>query len=313
MDRDRDLPPDDADELTWLLFHQDNVLTRSQALHHLTPKAIEHRTRSGRWLSLHRGVLLADPGPVTLRQRHWAAVLAAAASGAAYLAGLSALQSVGLRRITSPVIHVLLPADRDDVRPPAGVRLHRSRRLDAEDVHGVGLPPATMPARSLVDATQWASSPDEARTIMAATFQQRLVSVDDVAGALGRMRKVRRLPLLLRTLADVATGSHTLAELDILALCRRGGLPEPNRQFRADADGNSRYLDLLFEEWGLHVEIDGRHHLEIRQWWRDLHRQNTLSVHGWRLLRFPSYIVREQPDVVIAQIRAALTAAGWSG
>lgn len=313
MDRDRDLPPDDADELTWLLFHQDNVLTRRQALHHLTPKAIRHRVRTGAWLSLHRGVLLAHPGPVTMRQRHWAALLAVAASGTAYVAGLSALQFLGLKRIGSSVIHILLPASRKDLRPPPGVRVHRTRNLEEADLHSVGLPPITMPARSLVDAMQWASSVNEARMIMAATFQQRLVDADDVLGALERLRHVRRRGLILRVLADVATGSHTLAELDILALCRRAGLPEPRRQVRVAADGVTAYLDLFFDEWGLQVEVDGRHHLDVDQWRRDLRRQNALSAKGFRVLRYPSHSVREEPEVVVAQIRATLISLGWPG
>jgi hypothetical protein len=53
---DRDLPPDDADELTWLLFHQDNVLTRRQALHHLTRKSTVTRRAAASRVAKRRGM-----------------------------------------------------------------------------------------------------------------------------------------------------------------------------------------------------------------------------------------------------------------
>jgi very-short-patch-repair endonuclease len=311
---DADLPPEDADDLTWLLFRQDSVITRRQALQFLSAKAVRHRVNSGRWRRVHRGVFVTHTAALTHRQRQWAAVLATAAGGSAYLAGLSALQLFRLKRVDSRVIHVLLPDERNDVNPPPGVRVHRTRRLAAEDVHHVGLPPCTMPARSLVDAAQWASSPDQARLIIAATFQQRLVDGEDVASVLHRMPKPRRLPLIMATVADAEGGSHTLAELDFVALCRRAGLPTPGRQVRrTDADGRVRYLDAYFEQWGIHVEIDGRHHMAVDQWWQDMDRQNVLVSSGLHTLRFPSSVVRWHPEAVVLRLRAALTAAGWRG
>jgi len=35
-------------------------------------------------------------------------------------------------------------------------------------------------------------------------------------------------------------------------------------------------------------------------------RQNDLWIKGARVLRFPAWLVREHPDQVIAQVRAAL-------
>ena len=72
-----------------------------------------------------------------------------------------------------------------------------------------------------------------------------------------------------------------------------------------------RYLDALFDEWQVHVEIDGAQHMDVRQWWADMKRQNDLWVPGGRVLRFPSWAVRHRPDEVAAQVRAALIAAGW--
>jgi very-short-patch-repair endonuclease len=113
---------------------------------------------------------------------------------------------------------------------------------------------------------------------------------------------------------DASAGAHSIAELDFAALGRRAGLPEPTRQsVRVDSRGGRRYLDVHYEEWRVHVEIDGAHHLEPASWWADMKRQNELWISGDRVLRFPAWAVRERPNEVIAQVRAALRAAGWPG
>ena len=258
----------------------------------------------------HRAAL-THTGALTLRQRHWAAVLAVGASGRAYLAGLSALRAHGVT-LTTPAIDVLLPHTQRDLRPPPGVRVHRTRLLHPDDLHTVGLPPATMPARSVVDAAQWARSDTEARTIIAVAFQRRIVCANDLAEVTARMPLMRRRELIRRTAADAEGGAHSLAELDVVALCRRAGLPEPGRQVRrVDASGRQRYLDMYFDEWGIHVEVDGAHHLDAEQWWADMRRQNEVWIRGDRILRFPAWVVRNRPEEVEALLRAALTAAGW--
>ncbi|MFI6762725.1 DUF559 domain-containing protein [Micromonospora sp. NPDC050417] len=304
----RPLPPD-AEPLAHLLVRQSDVLSRRQALRHLSPKAVQHRIESGRWQFAGRGVYLAHTGPVSREQRRWVAVLGV---GSAVLAGLSALELLGFRGYHSEALHVLISASRKDLDPPYGVVVHRTRRLLPADVHRMGLPPCTMPARSLVDAAQWAPNDDRARAIVAAGFQQRLVSGTEVDKVLTRMPNARRRRLILATTADARDGAASIAESDFLRLCRRAGLPEPSRQVRrTDARGRRRYLDVYFDDWRVQVEIDGGQHLEVRHWWADMRRQNDLWVAGVRILRFPAWVVRDRPDEVVAQLRAALQAAGW--
>ena len=302
------MPSADAGELEWLLFRQNGVISRRQALRHLTDKRLRHLVASGRWRVAHRGVLLAHTGPVTEEQRQWIAVLAVSRS---YLGGLAALRQFGLRGVRPRAIDVLVPASRNSVRPPAGVVVHRTRSLPRQDRRPVGGPPHTMPARSVVDAAQWARSDEEARLIVAAAFQQRLVVGDDIDEVLARMTAVPRRRLIRLTANDARGGSYALGELDLIALCRKAGLPPPSRQvLRTDRRGRRRYLDAFWEQWGLHVEIDGAHHMDVEQWWADMQRQNALWVAGERVLRFPAWLLRERPDEVIAQLRMALMAAG---
>jgi very-short-patch-repair endonuclease len=300
---------DHADALTFLLLRQHGVVSRAQALGHLTPAALRHRVASGRWQRVHRRVYVGRTGPITHAQRPWIAVL----GSGGVLAGLAALEFDGFRGYPAVVTDVLLPAGRHHVDPPPGVRIRRTVHLDADDVIRAGLP-RTGAARSLVDAAQWAATDDQACAIVAAGFQQRLVGAGDVEKVVERLRHVRRGALITRTAADAAGGSHSLAELDYLRLSRRAGLPEPSRQHvRQDCAGRRRYLDVWYDEYGVQVEIDGGQHFEARAAWADMRRQNDLWITGVRVLRFPAWLLRARPAEVMAQVEAALTAAGWPG
>ena len=261
---------------------------------------------------MHRSVFVAHSGPVGPAQLRWIAVLSV--GNHAVLGGVTAAQAGGLRGYGTDVVHLLLPAGRRGDRVPHGVIVHRSSVLDDSDVLYVGRPPRTRSARSLVDAGQWASSDSEARAIIAAGFQQRLVSPAGMVSVLARLPRARRRRLIAETIADAAGGAHSLAELDLVALCRRDHLPEPSRQtIRRDATGRRRYLDAYFAEWQVHVEVDGAQHIDPRNAWADMKRQNDLWIAGDRVLRFPAWILRADPAAVMAQIRAALLSAGWPG
>ena len=305
------------DPLTALIDEQHGVVARWQARNLLSEKALRHRVAAGRWRRVHRAVYLTYGGAITLAQRHWIAVLSGTTgpsirdSRAACLGGLSALQVHGLRTITSNQVHLLIPAARRLVAP-AGVAVHRSRSFTDEDRHPASLPPTTALARSVVDAASWARSDNEARLIVAASFQQRLVRAGELEPVLRRLRNVPRRDLIRSTGDDAAGGSHTLGELALVEICRRARLPLPTRQVRfRDLSGRLRFLDAVFDPWKVAVEIDGAHHDEHRQRWDDAERDNALILATYQILRYPSHVLREKPRHVAAQLRTALTAAGW--
>ncbi|MEO3748079.1 DUF559 domain-containing protein [Plantactinospora sp. B5E13] len=306
----RPLPADNADELAWLLFRQDNVIAWRQARDFLTPAAIRHRVFSGRWRRVHPRTYVTHSGPIGPEQRLWIAVLSAGPG--ALLAGPTALDGYGLRRYRTTGVHVLVATERQPRNIPPWVVVHRTSVLPQTDVHEMAAPPRTMPARSVVDAASWADSDDRAVAIVAAAFQRRLVSLAEIEAVLDHLPRARRRGLIATAAQDAAGGSHSLAELDYLRLNRRYGLPEPSRQtVRRDPDGKRRYLDIYYQRWGVHVEIDGSQHLDVGQQWADMKRQNEIWISGDRVLRFPAYLVRRRPDEVFGQVRAALVAAGW--
>ena len=303
-----------SDGLGYLLFVQDGVISRRQALRHLSEGAIRHRVESGRWQAVHRAVYLTQTGAISPDQRRWVASLAAGDGYPTLLGGTSALAVVGMRGVDVRQIHVLVATSGRHRRPPPGVVVHRTGRVPVEDQHRVGRPPCTMPARSLVDAAQWARSDRDAAAIIAAGFQQRMVAAADMASVLERMTHAKRRRLILEAVVDASGGAESIAEMDFARLCRRHRLPEPSRQVpRVDSAGRRRYRDVYFDQWRVHVEIDGAQHLEVASWYADMRQHNEIAIAGEVLLRFPAWVVRHKPDDVAAQVRAALLAGGWTG
>jgi len=139
----------------------------------------------------------------------------------------------------------------DSPADQAGLAIHRIRALGPEDLQPVLHPPRTRLPRSLVDAARWAATPDRACAVLAASVQQRLARPADLRAVLQRMPTARRRALLLRTIDDIDGGAHSLAEIHLVRLCRREGLPEPEQQVaRCDRAGRRRWLDAYWSRWG---------------------------------------------------------------
>jgi hypothetical protein len=308
-----------AAALEWLTFEQAGVLATRQARELLTDGAIRGLVRSGRWRSICRGVLLSGNGRLTRDQQLWVAVLACGIG--AVLAGPTAATEGGVRGLRERALHVVVPVNRRAGRTVlrtlpidmAGVVLHRTAILPAEHLQ-IGRPPRTTLARALVDAAAWARTTDEAQAALAVGCQQRRVLPAELQAVVDVLPRLRRRALIRQTLADIEGGAHALSEIDFLRVCRRYQLPLPDLQERrTDSAGRIRYLDAYWRAWGLHVEIDGAHHMDVRHWAEDMRRQNDVWIAGDRILRFPAWLVRSRPDEVATAVRAALSAAGWGG
>ena len=294
-------------ELGELLRSQSGVVDVRTAQRCLAPAALRWRLDSGRWQRPCRGILVAHSGPLSAEQALWVAVCWAGPG--ALLAGLTAGRLDGLSGFDDRRVHVLLPAARRvrKERPPFPVIVHRSTLLGPADIHPARRPPRTRLARSLVDAAAWMATDDRARAVLAAGVQQRMVRADDLMTAAIRATRLRRRSLIVATLGDIVGGAQALSELDFSRLVRSYGIPEPDRQaVRHDAQGRRRWLDACWEKHRLIVEIDGCWHMDAATWWKDMRRDNEFTAIGYRVLRFPAFAIRCQPDDVARQIREAL-------
>lgn len=304
-------------DLARILADSDHVLATETALRYMTRSEIRWRVASGKWQSPCNGVLVTHSGPLTESQMQRVALIATGPRSA--LGGLTAAWLDGFKGFgdTAPVterpIHLLAPfgyTHRAELPLPT-MKVHYTRVLTNLDIHPVREPRRTRMARSLVDAASWRSTDRGAMALLAAGVQQGRTRVSDLRAVLDRIRTVRRRRLMYEILADIEGGAQALSELDFTrAVVRRFGLPEPSRQVgRRDSRGRQRWIDAVWEEQKVIVEIDGAQHIAPLDQWDDMERDNDFNAEGYRVLRFPAWLVRQHPEYVAAKIAKALTIA----
>ena len=288
-------------------------MNTTSALGWMSRQELRWRLTSGRWQRPCHGIVVAHSGPVTEQQRLWAAVLWAGPG--AVLAGLTAARLDGLQgfpghdAVADRPIHLTVPTSRSVRRKSPGlpVVVHYSTALGSAHVHPTRQPPRTRTARSLVDAAAWMATDRGAQAVLAAGVQQRLVRVEDLTAVVALNQRLPRRTVIKDTLDDIEGGAQALSELDFTRLLRRHRLPGPDRQSqRLDSCGRRRWHDAVWETSRLIVEVDGIHHLEVTQYWADSDRDNDFTLQGYRVLRFPAFVVRYSPGYVAEKIRNAL-------
>ena len=115
-------------------------------------------------------------------------------------------------------------------------------------------------------------------------------------------------------LQDAANGVHSpLERRYVRGVERAHGLPPARRQARRRHGSGNRYLDNLYETYGLCVELDGNaaHPAEGR--WRDSRRDNANLAQGARTLRYGWPDVTEHRCRTAAEIAEVLRRQGWTG
>jgi very-short-patch-repair endonuclease len=261
--------------------------------------------------------LVTHTGTLTLQQQLWVAVLSV--GGGAVVAGLAAAVEGGLRGFRAEPIDLLVRPDRTNtdarrrLKPGMpGVRVHRTGALPDEHVQA-GRCGRRRRGRWSTPPNGRAAMTRRGPPIIAAGCQQgRVTPPEEILAVVQRMPRARRRGLVIETARYAQGGAEALSEIDFVQLCRRYRLPLPDLQTRRqDASGRVRYLDAYWREFGLHVEVDGAHHMDVRHWEADMRRQNDLWIKGDRVLRFPAWAVRHHPVETAGQLRQALEAVGW--
>lgn len=311
-----------SQSLSDVLAEHEGVLGTSQALQFMSEGQLRWQITSGRWQKPSRGVVVAQSGPLTGGQLVRAALLRAGPS--AVFAGLTAARLDGFkgfedkRPIHEMPIYLLVPPGYKRRSPPPGLNVitHYSRVLTDLDVHPGRQPRRTRIARSLIDAAVWTPTDRGAMAILAAGVQQGLIRADDLRQAAGRVDLLHRRKLITEAVGDIAGGAHALSELDFLRqVVRAFGLPEPSRQVaRRDARGRRRWTDVMWDDYKIVVEIDGTQHTEDPlQRWDDMERDLDLALDGYLTLRFPAWLVRNDPEYIARRILEAFRRASCQG
>ena len=270
------------------------------------PEQIRAQLAAGRWRRWGYAIALHN-GPLTREQRWFVARVHGGPQ--ALLTAFTALEAFGLSGWQRDRVDLLTPAGaRRNLGSPVPFQMHRVRTWDSVRRHR-GAPVHRCADAALVAAASF-TSPRPACGLLAAVVQQRLVKAADLRGSLERAPRLRHRALLRSAVNDIAQGADALSEIDFIRLCRRAGLPPPEQQtIRCERGGRRRYLDATWRRRDgrlLVVEVDGALHLEQQRWWNDQLRQNRIVLGDAVVLRFPSVIVRIQPELVAAQLRSGL-------
>lgn len=298
----------DSKPVRELAFAQAGVISRRQLLGlGLTRWQIKAQLRACRWKAHGRQTISTHTGELSAAAMRWYAVFEAGPR--AVIDGVSALEVAGLTGWQSKKVRVSLPRGAPAVRRP-GLMVRQTRRLRKDDVIQVGLP-RVRPEIAAVRAALWAVTDRQAATLMAMTVQQRLTTAEAIGRALLDIKRHRRRRFLERIVLDLMGGAESMGELDFAVLCRRHGLPGPDRQaIRKTSKGNA-YLDVFWLRFRLVVEVDGIHHIKAPAVVADALRQNNISLEADVVLRVPLLGLRVAEAEFMQQIRQGLVNGGW--
>lgn len=264
-----------------LVSEQGSVVTRGQAIAAgISPATILGRANRGRWQRLERGVYATFTGDPARESLLWAALLRAG-PGAAF-SHQTAAELHGLIDQPSPVIHVTVPADRHPARwsKVPGVVIHRSTVL-GHTRHPVKWPPRTRVEDTVLDLIENAVSFDEAYDWICRAIGRRRTTAERLRATIDARARFRWRRDIELALSDASEGALSLLELRYVRWVERPhGLPVARRQARIGQCTGSRYLDNLYEDYLVCVELDGTAAHPADEQWRDKRRDRVNLAEG---------------------------------
>lgn len=292
---------------------QDGLVTRRQALDvGLSRGVIRHLLGRGRrWQRVLPGVYATFTGPLPERQRLRAALLHAGPQ--AQLTGVTACRARGARYlpVDDGTVHVLVPAS-VRVTHVGFVKVDTTTHLPRPHWHA-GLP-LTPVARSCVDAARDMSSLRDVRAALCEVTQRGWTTPERIAGALAQGHKAGGA-LPRRALADLRVGCRSAPECDLADIFRTSKiLPPPiwNRPVgNGDPAASGRGLgaivpDARWPQARLIVEVDSRewHAFGDAPLLTEARRTRLVAM-GWTVISVSPLRLRDEPDLVRAEIEAA--------
>jgi hypothetical protein len=242
----------------------------------------------------------------------WAALLRAGPG--AVLSHQTAAEQHGLIDEPSAIITITVPASRHpaQVKIP-GVIIHRSDVI-LQTRHPAMLPPCTRVEDTVLDLIQIAPSFDDAYAWICRAIGRRRTTADRIRRAMDTRKKMRWRRELLVALGDAGEGALSLLEYRYVRRVERPhGLPAARRQARIRRRTGNKYLDNLYEEYGVCSELDGTAAHPADEQWRDKRRDNAHAVQGIVTLRFGLLDLGDRSCQTAADVTAVLRWRGWMG
>jgi hypothetical protein len=262
----------------------------------------DYWVRAGRLHLIHRGVYALGHGVLRREGRWLAAVLAC--GDRAVLSHRSAASHWGLLATATTRVDVTAPASRHGTN---GVRLHRSRSLDARDTTDHEGIPVTTIARTLLDLAATSQS-NQLERALAQAERLRVYDHGAITDVLARANGHRgKRALAQATAREQPKWTRNDYEAWFLALVREAGLPEPlvNEALMVP-DHPSIDPDFCWPAHRLVVEVDGwETHRTRAAFQADRRRDAALQAAGWRAVRFTWH---EQRAVIQRRLRMLLGA-----
>lgn len=305
------------DELARLVRRQAGVLSRQQVLSSgLDDVAIERLVRRREWTRLSDGVFVDHTGPLSRRQREWAALLRYQGS---VLAGGSSLGASGLSGPDHRADVELAVRHGRRLSPPPGITVVQLRCFERAALPHASPPRLRVEHAALLVASA-AMREDEAVAVLADVVREGATTTARLGRALDLHPSLPRRALLREVLADVAEGAQSPLERRYLRDVERAhGLPRGERQVREvvrEIDGEVlRWVvrDVRYRRQRALMELDGRlGHTAALDRWADLQRDLDAAVNGDLTLRSGWAQVLDACRLA-RLVGEVLGARGWTG
>ncbi|MDQ3757354.1 MAG: DUF559 domain-containing protein [Actinomycetota bacterium] len=264
--------------MSWpeLAAAQDGLVARRQL--GLTEDAVRWAVRDGALRKYRRGIYRAAGAPDSVWQPLRAALLAAGDAVASHRAAAALHGFPGVLPGAVEITVFCRTAPR-----LAGVVVHRTTLLVADDLTEVNGIPTTTPARTVVDL---------AATLHPHLLERMLDRCDplEVVACLDRVGTAsRRGTRNLRALLDARVGGESPLEKTWVRRFRRSGLPPPELGYQLVIGSRVIVLDMAWPDHRVAVEVDGwSSHGTRTQFDRDRERDLWATRAGWRVLRVTS-------------------------
>ena len=273
---------------------------------------MRNRVRNGRWQRLQRGVYAAFSGEPTREAVLWAALLRVGPD--ATLSHQTAAERHGLIDEPSSVVTITVPASRHPAQVKIqGIVIHRSDAI-LRTRHPAMLPPCTRIEDTVLDLIEGTSTFDDAYAWICRAIGRRRTTADRIRHAMDARKKMRWRSEIALALGGADEGILSVLEYRYVRRVERPhGLPSARRQARIEQRTGSRYLDNLYEEHRLCVELDGTAAHPADEQWRDKRRDTGNAMRGLLTLRFGITDLGDRRCETADAVAAVLRSRGWPG